>query len=418
MTGTNSAGPGIGSLAGLRVIEIGTSVAGPMAGQILGDLGAEVIKLERVGQGDDSRSWAPPHWSGHGVTFLSLNRNKKSVALDYKHPTGREILERLVTGADVLIQNLRPGALAAAGFTADRLAELNPRLIYCELTGFGAEGPKAGEPAYDPLLQAYSGIVSMTGSDGAAPARVPVSLLDVGTGMWAALAVYEALRRRDATGAGGHVQLSLLQTALSWLATPLMGVLAGNPAPDRLGSGLAGVVPYGAFPTCDGHVFLAAGNDELWTRLCQALDAPELAAHADFRSNPDRVRHRGRVQDEVSAHTRAFDSATLLGRLSSARVPCSPVHTLDQVVADEQVRSTGLIGPLEHPSIPGFSVVNLPVTFDHAYPAHQAPPPELGSATAQVLASLGVHEHDLAALSEEGVIGGPLPVRGAAGDHR
>lgn len=393
-----------GSLQGIRVIEIGTSVAAPMAAQILGDLGADVIKVERPGRGDDARGWAPPEWDGRSVTFLSLNRNKKSIALDFKQSRGRELLEQLITGADVLVQNLRPGALAAAGFSPERLQELNERLIYCEMTGFGSVGPRAGQPAYDPLLQAYSGIVSMTGEDGAPPARVPVSLLDMGTGMWTALAVYEALRRRDTTGKGSHVEVSLLQTALMWVNTPLLGVLGGNPAPERFGSGLAGVVPYGAFPTSDGYAFISAGNNTLWRRLCDALDAPELLAREDFTENHDRVRHRATLNAELASVTGKYTTADLLARLGDARVPCAPVQTLDQVVDDDQVRAIGALSALPHKGIDDFRVVNLPMTFDGAYPALSTPPPELGSDTAGVLAELGLPAEEIAALARAGVI--------------
>jgi crotonobetainyl-CoA:carnitine CoA-transferase CaiB-like acyl-CoA transferase len=392
-----------GTLQDLRVVEIGTSVAAPMAGQILGDLGASVVKVERVGAGDDSRSWAPPHWDGESVTFLALNRNKKSLALDYKDPRGRQVLEDLLSSADVCLHNLRPGALAAAGFSADALRRLNPQLINVEMTGFGPAGPRAGEPGYDPLLQAYSGIVSITGQDSGPPSRVPVSLLDMGTGMWAVLAVYEALRRRDATGQGCHIQLSLLQTALTWLSTPLLTVLAGNAPPTRLGSGLAGVVPYGAYPVSDGWVFISAGNDAAWTRLCQSLGAGHLQDADGFRTNEERVRGRDAVNAALGEVTSGFTATEVLRRLGSAGVPCAPVQTLTEVAADEQVAALGAIVPLPHDQVRGFSVINLPVTFDGAYLPHRSAPPALGADTAQVLAGLGRSEAEIAELMRAGV---------------
>ena len=401
---STSAKPVPGSLQGLRVVEIGTSVAAPAAAQILGDLGAQVIKVERIGTGDDSRSWAPPDWGGDSVTFLALNRNKKSLALDYKDPRGKRLLEDLIRTADVLVHNLRPGALADAGFGAGDLRRLNPRLINCEMTGFGPSGPRAGQPGYDPLLQAYSGIVSMTGEDGGAPSRVPVSLLDMGTGMWAVLAVYEGLRRRDMTGEGCHVELSLLQTALTWLSIPMLAVLGGNPPPSRLGSGLAGVVPYGAYPTSDGYVFISAGNDAAWAKLCQALSAPHLLDVDGFGSNGARVRARSRVDHELGLVTRGFDTAEVLTRLGAARVPCAPVQTLDEVARDEQVAAIGAISPLPHPGIADFAVVNLPVTFDGAYPAHRNAPPALGADTGQVLADLGCTPGEIADLLHDKVV--------------
>ncbi|MFN7150284.1 MAG: CaiB/BaiF CoA transferase family protein, partial [Microthrixaceae bacterium] len=315
-----------GSLAGLRVVEVGTSIAAPYGTQVLGDMGAEVIKVERTGTGDDTRSWAPPSWGEESIAYLSFNRNKKSVALDYKTDEGREVLRRLIASADVLVQNLRPGALAKAGFGPDVLEELNPRLINCDLSGFGPTGPRARQPAYDPLLQAYSGIVSITGEDGRDPVRVPVSLLDMGTGMWTVIAVYEALRRRDQTGRGSHVQLSLLQTAMTWMSGPLMGAVAGNPAPQRLGSGFRGAVPYGAFPTSDGHIFISCGNDRLFRTLLAAIDAEDLSDRPGFATNRQRLAHRDEINIAIGERTSAFGLDELVKRLERAGVPHSPVQ--------------------------------------------------------------------------------------------
>jgi crotonobetainyl-CoA:carnitine CoA-transferase CaiB-like acyl-CoA transferase len=401
---TPSAQSGRGSLAGLRVIEIGTSVAAPYAAQILGDFGADVVKVERIGTGDDSRSWAPPQWNGVSVTFLALNRSKRSLVVDYKTDAGKKILESLISESDVLIQNLRPGALAAAGFDAAHIRALNPRLIYCELSGFGAVGPRASNPAYDPLVQAFSGIVSITGDESSAPSRVPVSLLDMGTGMWAALAVFEALRRRDQTGSGSHVQLSLLQTALTWLTIPLMGVQSGSPVPGRQGSGLAGVVPYGAFPSADGYVFISAGNNQTWNDLLDALSAPHLKDVDAYSSNPQRVVHREGVTRDLSAVTSQFTSDELVDLLAEARIPHSPVQTLDQVLGDEQVNALGQFTELHHDAIADFTTLNLPMTFDGVYPRISQAPPALGADTQSVLASLGLSEVSIADLLSKGIV--------------
>lgn len=395
--------PTPGSLTGLRVIEISTSVAAPFGGQILGDLGAEVIKIERQA-GDDTRKWAPPAWNGESIAFMSFNRNKKSVVLDYKTDEGKKILVDLLRDADVLVQNLRPGALAKAGFTWEYLHELNPRLIYCEMSGYGHTGPRAMQPAYDPLLQAFSGIVSMTGEDGGEPARVPVSLLDMGTGMWMAMSVLEALRRRDMTGNGCHVQNSLLQTALTWITSPLIGIAAGNPAPRRLGSGFRGVVPYGAFPTADGHIFISAGNDDIFRRLLEAIDAQDLGEREGFTSNPVRVENRNLVQDVLGERTSQFTLDELLVRLKAANVPHSPVNTVDMVYRDEQVKATGMLQPLPHPVVEDLEVVNLPVTFDGQYPPLTKCPPALGEDTVEVLAALGRSEDEIRALIADGVV--------------
>lgn len=396
-----------GSLTGLRVVEIGTSVAAPFGTQILGDMGAEVIKVERLGTGDDTRAWNPPSWNGESIAFLSFNRNKKSLALDYKTDRGREVLTKLLAGADVLVQNLRPGALAKAGFDNATLVALNPRLIRCDLSGFGHTGPRAAQPAYDPLLQAYSGIVSITGEDGGEPVRVPVSLLDMGTGMWMAISVYEALRRRDQSGVGSHVQLSLLQTALTWMTSPMIGAAAGNPAPKRLGSGFRGVVPYGAFPTSDGYIFISAGNDSLWRCLLGAIDAGDLDERPGFATNQERVERRAEVTEALGERTSRFRLDEIVKRLEEAGVPHSPVNTVDRVINDEQVCAIGMLRPLPHPVVEELTVMNLPMTFDGAYPQLRSAPPLLGEGAPEVLASLGLSEDEVQALAADRVIGLP-----------
>ncbi|MFW5470210.1 CaiB/BaiF CoA transferase family protein [Knoellia sp. CPCC 206435] len=393
-----------GSLDGLRVVELGTSVAGPTTGQILGDLGAEVIKVERVGTGDDTRGWAPPYWGTEPMAFLGLNRNKKSLALDFKDDRGVQVLERLLRSADVLVQNLRPGALAKAGFDLERLKEINPGLIYCEMSGFGSVGPRAQEPAYDPLLQAYSGIVSMLDTGQGPPSRVPLSILDKGTGMWAVIGILDALRRRDRTGEGSHVEVSLLQTAVSWVDQKVMGSRAGNPPPRNLGSGHAGVVPYGAFPARVGYVFISAGNQALWVRLVSALDAPDLLERPGFGSNIERAERRSEVNEAVSEVTRTFEADDLLERLAKAGVPSAPVRPVHEVASDPQVQAVGLVTSLPHPRVPELEVVNLPVTFDGEYLPHQCPPPQLGQHSAELLHELGFTAEEVDELVDGGVV--------------
>jgi len=391
------------SLSDIRVIEIGTSIAVPYGCQILADFGAEVIKVERCGGGDEARRWAPVR-EGVSVTFLAFNRHKKSVVIDYKDARGKQVLEELIASADVVVQNLRPGALAAAGFDWERLRELNPRLIYVEMTGYGRTGPRHLQPAYDAMLQAYSGVVAMTGSDDGPPARVPLSMMDMSTGMWLALGVFEALRRRDKTGQGVHIEVSLLQTALAWVAAPLMGVAAGEPVPERLGSGFRGNVPNGAFPTSDGYVFLSAGNNDTFHRLLDAIEAPELANEPGFEDNLARVRNRRLVNDRLSEATSAFTTDELLARLTTAGVPHSAVNTLDRVLTDPQVQALGQIVTVEHPRLRDLSVVSAPITFDGEYLEQRSPAPELGVDTVAVLGSLGLAAEEIDALIEAHVI--------------
>jgi crotonobetainyl-CoA:carnitine CoA-transferase CaiB-like acyl-CoA transferase len=393
-----------GSLHGLRVIEISTSVAGPMAAMILGDLGAEVVKVERVGAGDDTRSWNPPAWNGVSTAFLGLNRNKRSLELDYKQPAGKAVLEELVRSADVLVQNLRPGAIEAAGFGWERLQELNPRLVYVEMTGFGPVGPMAGEPAYDPVLQAYSGIVALMPQTEDGPMRVPLSILDKGTGMWAAIGALDALRRREQTGVGSRVDVSLLNTALDWVGGTIMNANAGNKR-EKLGSGFPGMVPYGAFPARDGHVFISAGNQRLWRQLIDAMGVPELDDRPGFGSNGDRSANRAEVEEAVRAVTSRFGRDELSALLTAARVPNAPIRPAAELPDDPQVQAIGGIRAIPHPEIPEFRTVALPIQVDGAQLPIQCPPPLLGADTADVLASLGYTAEQVADLLARRVVG-------------
>lgn len=392
-----------GSLNGIRIIEIGTSVAVPYGCQILADFGAEVIKVERLNGGDDARTWAPIV-DDVSITFLSLNRNKKSVVLNYKDEQGAKLLEELLESADVLVQNLRPGALAKAGFSWERLQEINPNLIYVEMTGYGRTGPRHLQPAYDAMLQAYSGVVAMTGSDDAGPARVPLSMMDMGTGMWLAMGVFDALRRREQEGKGSHLEVSLLQTALGWVNTPLMSVAAGSPVPERLGSGFRGNVPNGAFPASDGHVFLSVGNNESFYRLLTAIEAEHLRDEPGFEDNLVRVKNRAKVNGLLGEATVKFTMDELLERLAAAKVPHSAVNTLDKVLADPQVQAIGQLEQMDHPQMGSFTMVNTPLTVNGEYLSHSHTPPALGGDTAQVLSGLGLSDEKISQLLGAGII--------------
>lgn len=392
-----------GSLDGIRIVEIGTSVAVPYGCQVLADFGAEVIKVERLNGGDDARTWAPIV-DDVSITFLSLNRNKKSVVLNYKDEQGAKLLEELLESADVLVQNLRPGALAKAGFSWERLQEINPNLIYVEMTGYGRTGPRHLQPAYDAMLQAYSGVVAMTGSDDAGPARVPLSMMDMGTGMWLAMGVFDALRRREQEDKGSHIEVSLLQTALGWVNTPLMSVAAGSPVPERLGSGFRGNVPNGAFPASDGHVFLSVGNNESFYRLLTAIEAEYLRDEPGFEDNLIRVQNRNKVNDMLGEATVKFTMDELLERLAAAKVPHSAVNTLDKVLADPQVQAIGQLEEMDHPQMGSFTMVNTPLTVNGEYLSHSHTPPALGGNTTEVLTGLGLSDERINQLLTTGVI--------------
>ena len=392
-------------LAGLLVADLTQNVAGPFCTQILGDMGAEVVKIERTGRGDDARAWAPPYWGQESATFMSVNRSKRSLAVDLKSREGLAIVERLVTRADVFVQSLRAGAVEELGLGWEQARALNPRLVYCSVTAFGTEGPLRDRPGYDPLMQAMSGIMSVTGHPDQPPARVPVSVVDMGTGMWAATAVLAALRERDRTGQGVHVTTALFDTALAWTAFQMSQYLATGEVPLPQGSGTAMICPYEAFPARDAWVMIAAGSDALFTRCCEALEVPALAEDPRYRDNPTRVANRKALIEALSAVTRALDSADVLDRLQRAGVPSAPINTLDRIVAEAQTEASGMLVAAKHPRLPDYRALGLPIRWDGERPPITRVPPLLGEHTAEVLAELGFAPDAIEDLARRHVVG-------------
>ena len=384
-------------LAGVLVADLTQNVAGPFCTQILGDLGAEVIKVERPGRGDDARAWAPPYWGEESATFMGVNRNKRSLAVDMKQADGRAVVERLIGRADVLVQSLRAGVMEELGLDWERAREINPRLVYCSVTAFGTEGPLADRPGYDPLMQALGGIMSINGHPGQPPARVPVSIVDMGTGMWAVIAIMGALRERDRTGRGVNVTTALYETALAWSVLQMNQFLGAGEVPLPQGSGTAMICPYEAFPTRDAWVMIAAASDALFTKACEALGVPGMPRDPRFMDNPSRVAHRNDVFESVSAVTRNFASTEVLERLQRAGVPCAPILPLDKVAAEPQTLASGMLVPAKHPRLPDYCAVGLPVRWDGERPPVARVPPLLGEHTAEVLGELG---YDTAAIQE------------------
>ncbi|WP_342000223.1 CoA transferase [Microbacterium sp. LWH7-1.2] len=369
-----------GALEGVRVVDVTSNVAGPFATHILAALGAEVVKVERPHTGDDTRGWGPPFWDEVGLTFLDLNRRKESVELDLKDAADRERLLDLIASADVLVQNLRPQSLARAGFGPDEMTARFPRLVYCDISGFGFTGPLADSPAFDPLMQAYSGLMSITGHDDAAPARIPVSMLDKGAGMWAAIGVLAALRDRETTGRGQVVRTSLLETAFGFQAVQAMSYLATDVVPTRLGSGTTGIAPYEAFPTLDGHVVIAAANDRLFRGVCAALDRSDLATEPRYASNAQRFAARAELRDALTELTKVLSTADLMERLGAHSVPAHPVNTIADAVTSPQVDAMRLFQPVDGMA-DGVVAMRLPVTFDGELDSPATAPPTLGGTT-------------------------------------
>lgn len=376
-------------LEGIRIVDLSQNLAGPFATQILADLGADVIKVEPPG-GDAARAWGPPFQGGESPLFLCANRNKRSVVLDLREEDGREALRRLVTGADVFVQAFRAGVAARLGFGYETVRALRPAVIYVSVTAFGTEGPLRDQPGYDPLMQAFAGLMSVTGHPGGPPARAGTSLVDMGTGLWVALAVMAALHRRERDGQGCHVTGSLLDTAIGWMAYHIQGYAATGDVPAPTGSGLGMIAPYQAFPAADGHLMIAAGNDATFRRLCAALGLDLLAGDDRFLSNPDRVTHRAELTTVLATRTALDPVDTLVSRLRDAAVPCAPIHDVSQVAADEQVLASGMLRPVPDAPVAGYVDVAAPVRWDNQRPPLRRPPPRLGEHTEEVLAEIGL----------------------------
>jgi crotonobetainyl-CoA:carnitine CoA-transferase CaiB-like acyl-CoA transferase len=391
-------------LTGLRVLDVTTSIAGPYCAQILAALGADVIKVERPDTGDDGRAWGPPFWNGEGTMFLSANAGKRSLALSLRDPRGLAALLRLVDGADVLLQSLRPGLADELGLGADALRERNPRLVYCSVGAYGHVGPLSHEPGYDALMQAAGGLISMTGEPGRPGVRVGSSLIDQGTGTWAALGVLAALLERDRTGEGSVVDVSLYETALAYIGYHLAGYLADGTVPHGEGTQFPMVAPYQVFPTRDGELMIAGGNDRLFAAICDVVGLPELAGDPRFCTNPDRVRNRRELCALLVEALCEHDAAHWHVRLREAGVPAAAVADVADVVHAPQTEALGMLQPLDHPSIPDLTLTALPLSFDGERALHRSSPPSVGEHTAEVLLEVGYENDEIAALAAEGVI--------------
>ena len=386
------------------VADLTQNIAGPFCTQTLGDMGAEVIKVERTGRGDEARAWAPPYWGDESATFMAFNRNKKSLALDLRSPGGLEVLRRLVGRADVFVQSLRAGAVDAMGLDFAGATALNPRLVYCSITAFGIRGPLHAEPGYDPLMQAYAGLMSVNGHPGAEPARMGTAVIDMGTGMWAALGIVAGLRQRDATGRAVEVTTALFETALMWVSYHAMGYLGSGDVPKPQGSGAGMIAPYQAFPTADGHLMILAPTDAMFARLAATLGDPGLAEDERFRDTPARVKNRAALVPAVAARTRELKTAELIDKLRVAGVPCAPILTIDRVMEEPQTRESGIVLEAPHPRLPDYRSIGLPLLWDRRRPEVRRVPPRLGEHSEDVLTWLGYTKDDVRALRTRKVI--------------
>jgi crotonobetainyl-CoA:carnitine CoA-transferase CaiB-like acyl-CoA transferase len=377
------------SLDGIRVIDLSRVIAGPWCGALLADLGADVIKVEDTGPGDESRTW-PPHKDGEAAAYLLFNRNKRGIALDLKTPEAVEVVKRLVKDADVVIENFRTGTMESFGLGYHVLSQINPRLIYCSVSAFGRTGPRKDSPGYEALMQAFSGIMSITGEPGGQPVRAGVSFLDLTTGILCALGVSNAIIQRGRTGLGQRVDGSLLETAVSLLAFHAEGYLLTGALPRALGSGHPSLSPYRNFKCRDGQwIFIAAANDRFWQKLAKALGRSDLAADPRFEKNQGRVANRGELEGILEQTIGALDREPLLKRLEEADVPATPVNTVDQVMNDPQTAERGIVQRVTHPKLGEIPVVGTPLHFSRMSPGVRRAAPLRGEHTDTILADLG-----------------------------
>ena len=390
-------------LDGIRVLDLTKVLAGPLCTQYLGDLGAEVIKVEPTAIGDDTRRW-PPFRGEVGAVFLSANRNKRSLAVDLKTPEGRSIAHKLAARADVVVESYAPGVAERLGIDDATLRGINPRLVHCSISGFGRTGPLRGAPGYDVILQAFSGMMGITGHEGGDPVRSPISPIDQATGLHAISGIMAGLLQRGHTGEGCRVEVSLFETAMAFLAYNFQSYWEKATQPEKCGSGHESLVPYQAFVASDKPILIGVANDNLWQRFCAAVDRPELADDPRFRTSPDRATHRADCVAIVQAIVQTRPCDQWLDLLRGLGVPCAPINTLEQALQHPHTSARGIVLDYAHPSLGPLKAVAYPVRFDGADRVAGRPPPLLGQHSCDVLQELGYAEHDVAALLRSGIV--------------
>ena len=397
--------PNKGPLDGIRVLDLTRVLAGPYCTMFLGDLGAEVVKVEQPGAGDDTRGWGPPFAGGESAYFLCVNRNKKSLTVDLKSAAGIEVLRRLSRSADVLIENFRPGTMARLGCAEEALRVLNPRLIYASLSGFGADGPLSSAPGYDLIVQAWGGLMSITGMPGGEPTKVGVAIIDLVAGLMLGKSIAAALYAREKLGVGQKIDTSLLEAAVACLINVGSNYLVDGKIPGRWGNAHPSIVPYQSFLTADGYLVVGVASERIWRRFCAAIGKGKLAEDARFAKNSDRVANRAALISILAETFLSRRSDDWLAALNKARVPCAPVQTLDQVFSAPQVMQRKMLVAVEHPTAGTVRMAGIPVKLSATPASIRLSPPLLGQHTEEVLSSwLGMPKKEIAELKRKGVV--------------
>ncbi|MEY4794697.1 MAG: hypothetical protein RL724_1633 [Pseudomonadota bacterium] len=397
----------IGPLTGLRVLDLTRVLAGPTCTQMLGDLGAEVIKIERPEAGDDTRGFAPPFVPNtkESAYFVGVNRNKKSVTLDIAKPEGQAIIHKLLEHCDILVENFKVGALAKYGLGYEQLAKTHPRLIYCSITGFGQTGPYAPRPGYDALIQAMGGVMSLTGEPNGSPQKVGVPVADLFAGLYGCIGILAAVNHRNSTGQGQQIDIGMLDTHVAWLANQGMNYLATGENPPRLGNQHPNIAPYQEFPTKDGYIILAVGNDPTFERFCKAFGQEALLADPRFATNPIRVQNRQLVTDTLTPVMKSKTTAEWIDALEALKIGCGPINTLEQVFADPHVQAREMVVDMAHGSGEKVKVIANPVKLSATPPSYRSAPPVLGEHTNAVLTDvLKMSAGEIAALKDKGIL--------------
>lgn len=402
----------VSPLAGLKVLEVAVAMAGPFCAMTLADYGADVVKIEPVADGDESRRWAPYFPAGLSHYFAAANRNKRSLAIDLKRPQGVALLRELAADADVLIDNFRVGALARLGLDYDSLARVNPRLVYCSISGFGSSGPRAHDRANDIFMQAFSGTMSITGEEGRGPVKAGMSVADIGAGLYGTVGVLMALQARERTGRGQHVETSLLEGQIAMLANQFTSYFSTGRAPVRRGASSQLSVPYQAFQASDDWVVIAAFTQRMWEGVCRALEQPQWQDDPRFCSADRRAANRALLIPLLGEVIARRSVADWVQRLGAEGVPCTSINSIDTVARDPQVAAREMIVQIEHPDAGPLRMAGLPVKFSDTPGALRRPPPRLGEHSLEVLRERGLAPDRIAALVDDGTVGTPRPREG------